>query len=130
MSRLIRCQVLEIPAADHLEFGSLPGAERDMLPWADPYIAALLTKLDREEPADADDGYDAPHHEFADREFPRSEFHDLDLGDDGELDAALVDEAAAIYERFFPDCSDSRTARGENSKVYGGWPLLDDASGR
>lgn len=44
----IRCQVLEVPDLDDTsprDEGTWP---RDLLPWADPYIASLMMKLQRQ----------------------------------------------------------------------------------
>jgi len=43
MARTIHCTVVETPASDPY----LPGPRgfEDLVPWADPYIASLLTKL-------------------------------------------------------------------------------------
>jgi hypothetical protein len=40
----IRCQVLEIPTQE--DWSSRRGRPRDLLPWADPYIAGLVRKLE------------------------------------------------------------------------------------
>jgi hypothetical protein len=43
----IRCLVVAVPVAQ--EFGVLRGAmARDLLPWADPYVAQLIRKLQDE----------------------------------------------------------------------------------
>jgi hypothetical protein len=43
----IRCTVVAVPLA--AEFGTLRGAlTRDLLPWADPYVAQLIRKLQDE----------------------------------------------------------------------------------
>lgn len=41
-TRISRCTVVEIPASD-LATPDLAAEPKDVLPWADPYIAALLT---------------------------------------------------------------------------------------
>jgi hypothetical protein len=40
----IRCQVLEIPTQE--DWSSRRGRPKDLLPWADPYIAGLVRKLE------------------------------------------------------------------------------------
>lgn len=42
-TKISRCDVVEMPTVDPLAAGAGEGP-RDLLPWADPYIAALLTK--------------------------------------------------------------------------------------
>jgi hypothetical protein len=42
-SKSVRCTVVEVPV-DHDGEPLLDAAPRDLLPWADPYIAALLAK--------------------------------------------------------------------------------------
>jgi hypothetical protein len=99
----LRCQVLEVPA----QTGRPPRGEqwpRDLLPWADPYIAGLLEKLERR----------YGHNDFVDDDPPREPQFPFS-GDE----AWLPDDA------FRPP----RTARSEQraiEPVYGGWPLLDD----
>ncbi len=46
MARTIHCTVVEVPA---MSDPYLPARRefRDLVPWADPYIASLLTKLQR-----------------------------------------------------------------------------------
>jgi len=45
MPARIRCHVLEVPAQDH--WLSRRGCgPRELLPWADPYIAGLMRRLD------------------------------------------------------------------------------------
>ncbi len=101
----IRCQVLEVPARDDWR----PRADhpRDLLPWADPYIASLMNRLEDRynvgEPA-ADDLSDP----FA----PDGELWLPAAGDDWE-DAFVPRSIDALRQRWHP-------------AVYGGFPLLDD----
>ena len=46
MSRAIHCTVVEVPAMSDF-LGSHAGGPEDLVPWADPYIAALMEKLRR-----------------------------------------------------------------------------------
>src|SRR5687767_9785706 len=46
-SRRVHCQVLEVGENDHLEPHYADGP-RDLLPWADPYISALLERVERQ----------------------------------------------------------------------------------
>ena len=97
----IRCQVLEIPAQPDW----LPRRERprDLLPWADPYIAVLMDRL--EDRFDADRAFTA----VVDRDDPWSPPADYDWQDDA----------------FRPDQPSSAKLNWD-PPVYGGWPLLDD----
>ena len=101
----IHCQVMELPADAHLA----PHRERprDLLPWADPYIAVLMERLEVrfgseptayapvEQPADEDDCWSPPE--------------DYDWQDDA----------------FRPDQPPSSRLSWD-PPIYGGWPLLDD----
>lgn len=42
--KLVHCNVVEIDEDAHLLSAEDKGPPRDLLPWADPYIARLLTK--------------------------------------------------------------------------------------
>ncbi len=59
MARAIRCTVLETPAMSDSFHSQNRREFRDLVPWADPYIAALIEKLRRsdvsEDPADDPD---------------------------------------------------------------------------
>lgn len=44
-----RCCVLEVPVSPNLRAGDLNAGVRELLPWADPYIATLLRKHQLEE---------------------------------------------------------------------------------
>jgi hypothetical protein len=94
-----RCQLLEMPAGGLApqEEGNWP---RDLLPWADPYIASLMMKLDKQ----------------------RGQAEDL-LDDEATLYRCAVelwwDEEASL-----PRLETSRAAN--YPPIYGGFPLLDD----
>jgi hypothetical protein len=91
MPKQFHVQVLETPADGE----SFPA--RELLPWADPYIASLMGRLSSE----ADDAWD-----FAaknDEDFDDEEYLDDELPEDWHLDR----------EPQLPP-------------VYGGWPLLND----
>ena len=130
MSRRIHCQVLEMPVADHLENGNDRALPRDLLPWADPYIAALLNKLARANPA-TDLDWQQPTDDSNHTAYRDTDFHDAGSYD-AELDEALIDEAADMYGRFFPDFEqnqDTGVAQPQAAfypPVYGDWPLLAD----
>ena len=96
MSKRIIVQAVET-AADGESFPA-----RELLPWADPYIAALMGRLENEADDDAWE-FDVKSDEegFEDEEFLAE---DLPADEDWHLDR----------EPRFPP-------------VYGGWPLLNDA---
>ncbi len=101
----IRCQVLEVPDLDDTtprDEGTWP---RDLLPWADPYIASLMMKLQRQHGATErllDD--DFMLYQFAAEQW---------LGEGWKGDEPSID---------WPDLA----ARQEYPPIYGGFPLLDD----
>jgi hypothetical protein len=99
----IRCQVIEIPAGSRRARGG--DGPRDLLPWADPYIAGLMAKLERGRDAE-DEGGDDP--------FDRGGFTGHDAA------RAWRDDA------FLPPRS-RRALPSAEQPVYGGWPLLDDS---
>ena len=100
----IRCQVLEVPTLDDItprDEGSWP---RDLLPWADPYIASLMIKLERQRGATErllDDDFTL--YQFAAEQW---------LGDEWKSDA----------DANWPDLA----SRNEYPPIYGGFRLLDD----
>jgi hypothetical protein len=104
MSVCIHCQVLEVsPRAG----GSRAGAS-DLLPWADPYIALLMRRLEERYDVEKYDfeNEDAEFDPFADDSVP--EWSD----ESSDADGAPPAPAEASHEWYPP--------------VYGGWPLLDD----
>ena len=102
----IRCQVLEVPAQEDWmpRRGDWP---RDLLPWADPYIATLLGRLeDRYGAAEGDD-------ELADPRPANDDEWSAQAYDDGwEDDAFMPRQLEPTRFHWFPP-------------VYGGFPLLD-----
>lgn len=108
----IRCHVIEVDREDSW----LPRRKspRDLLPWADPYIASLIHKLERrydttETAEDLCDPFAAD-----DAPFAPGEFDDGWQGDDWQNDA------------FMPRPLEAMTANRWHAPVYGGFPLLDD----
>lgn len=91
MPKQFHVQVLETPA----DGDSFPA--RELLPWADPYIASLMGRLDCE----ADEAWDFEAKD--DEDFDDKEFLDDELPQDWHLDRAP-----------------------QLPPVYGGWPLLND----
>jgi hypothetical protein len=128
----IRCQVIETPADNWLPRGQ--EWPRDLLPWADPYIARLMARLERQyqwdgEP-EADDPLaadDAPFGEDTVDEYA------LDGGwDDTPLDS--VEFSAAFFGDTWQDAAAFAPGWLEGPRrpnfppVYGGFPLLDDVT--
>ena len=100
----IRCQVLEVPAQpDWLVHRERP---RDLLPWADPYMAVLMDRLEDRFGRNPD-AY-APVETTVDDE-PWSPPDDYDWQDDA----------------FRPD-QPANSRLNWDPPIYGGWPLLDD----
>jgi hypothetical protein len=99
---LKRVQVVET-AADGEDF--FPA--RELLPWADPYIASLMGRLEGENNAEQEDELADPTWDFdyepLDEEDEEALGDELTPGDDWHLDR----------EPAYPP-------------VYGGWPLLND----
>ena len=100
----IRCQVLEVPDLDDTnprDEGTWP---RDLLPWADPYIASLMMKLQRQHGATE---------RLLDDDFTLDQF---------AAEQWLRDEEKSESNTDWPDLA----ARDEYPPIYGGFPLLDD----
>ena len=99
----IRCHVLEVPTLDDLSPRDEGIWPKDLLPWADPYIAALMMKLERQRGAT-----------------------ERLLDDDFTLDQLAADywqdEDWDDEDSVWPDLS----SRREYPPIYGGFPLLDD----
>jgi hypothetical protein len=99
---LKQVQVLET-AAEGEEF--FPA--RELLPWADPYIASLMGQLSGDNDAEQEDELADPTWDFdyeaLDEEDEEALGDDVTPGDDWHLDR----------ESVYPP-------------VYGGWPLLND----
>ncbi len=101
----IRCQVLEVPDLDDVTPRNEGTWPRDLLPWADPYIASLMMKLHRQH------GQHGPTERLLDDDFTLDQFATEQwLGDEQTDDAD------------WPDLS----AREEYPPFFGGFPLLDD----
>ena len=101
----IHCQVLEVPALDDITPRSEGTWPRDLLPWADPYIAALMLKLERQRGQTEgllDDEFTL--YEFAAEQWLGEEWQEGDEDSD------------------WPDIAE----RTEYPPIYGGFRLLDD----
>ena len=102
----LRVQVIEVPTNPHgRDDGSWP---RDLLPWADPYIASLLGKLEHHSQAVAD--YPIGRSEITLYELAADEW----LGDDWIENTD--DGESEILDEELP----------KMRPVFGGFPLLDD----
>lgn len=100
----IHCQVLEV--ASQNDRRARHGCPRDLLPWADPYIAGLIRRL--EDRYNVEDGGDDLSDPFAadDESARRSGLADWQ-----------EDADAPALEASRPCCY---------PPVYGGFPLIDD----
>jgi len=106
MSSRIRCHVIEVPTDDDW-LSRRGGSPRELLPWADPYIAGLMRKLQRRsaavDEADASDPFEAEDAETS-----------VAVYDDGwQEDAFMPRPLEAPRFHSYPP-------------VYGGFPLLKD----
>ena len=103
----IRCHVLEVDRDD--DWLPRRNSPRDLLPWADPYIASLVHRL--EQRYDSDEAAEDLCDPFAadDAPFCPAGF------DDGWWDDA-----------FMPRPLEAVAANRWHPPVYGGFPLLDD----
>lgn len=99
----IRCQVLETPAENDRRARGRDWP-RDLLPWADPYIAVLMVRLQER---------------YGDEESGDNPFD----ADDVPLEYALAGGWGS-NDAFVPPRLD-RAAKPSVPSVYGGWPLLD-----
>jgi hypothetical protein len=107
----IHCRVIEVSRGSddrlHIHERKKGDSSRDLLPWADPYIARLMHILEERYEtgrgsADWDDDF-LPTHVFA-----------SNLSDD-----------AWEHDAFIPRPLERRTA-SPDPRVFGGYPLLDD----
>jgi len=111
MPSRIRCQVIEVPSQDDW-LARRGGGPRELLPWADPYIAALMRKLE---------GRGGMTHEFADSDpFASDPFRN----DDEESASAIFDDGWQ-EDAFMPRPMEAPRFHSY-PPVYGGFPLLED----
>ena len=105
----IRCHVLETPAQEDWlpRRGDWP---RDLLPWADPYIAGLLCRLEDRYAAEKEDDETLVDPRTTDDESWSAHAYD----DGWEDDAFMPRQLEPTRFRWLPP-------------IYGGFPLLDDA---
>jgi hypothetical protein len=102
----IRCHVLEVPADDGW-LARRGGGPRELLPWADPYIAGLMRRLhDRFDDTDDVDSSNP----FTPVEASESS---ANFDDGWEEDAFMPRPLEAPRIHSYPP-------------VYGGFPLLED----
>jgi hypothetical protein len=103
MRTRIRCHVLETPTHD--DWPRRGAGPRQLLPWADPYIAGLMRRLENRF-ADEDDALSDP--------YPHAE----PVEDDGECDDGWQEDA------FMPRPLEAPRFH-TYPPVIGGFPLLD-----
>jgi hypothetical protein len=108
----IHCEVLEASAGD--DWLPRRGGTRELLPWADPYIARLIRQL--ESRYNLDDEVDELDNPFA--------------ADDAVWlpDACDEWEEADAWDDAFLPPPVERPRYRDQLPVYGGFPLLDDIS--
>ena len=106
MPARIRCHVLEVPAQDDW-LSRRGGGPRELLPWADPYIAGLMRRLEARAAAD--------------NEFDGS---DPFSADDVESSVAVFDDGWQ-EDAFMPQPLEAPRFHSY-PPVYGGFPLLED----
>jgi hypothetical protein len=105
MSSRIRCHVIEVPTDDDW-LSRRGGQPRELLPWADPYIAGLMRKLQRRGAAVEEDASDPFE--------PEGSEASVAVYDDGwQEDAFMPRPLEAPRFHSYPP-------------VYGGFPLLND----
>lgn len=110
-SARIRCQVLEVDRDDDWSpqtWSAQRSSPRDLLPWADPYIASLIHRL--EQRYDSDEAAEDLCDPFAADDAP---FCPAGFDDDWRDDAFMPPPLGISRHRWHPP-------------VYGGFPLLDD----
>jgi len=109
MPSRIRCHVIEVPTDDNCHAdnwlarrGSSP---RELLPWADPYIATLMRRLES-----------------------RGGFEDLSASDpfaDEDDNCGAIFEDGWQEDAFMPPSSEAPRFHSY-PPVFGGFPLLED----
>src|SRR5688500_1200761 len=125
--RTIRCLVLETPDSD----GWRPRGQdwpRDLLPWADPYIATLMDRLEQQYDWTGRDWIDEPDTDdpFAADEAVHGFFPFADDTPFAEH-APFPEQAWQDADAFMPGWREG-PGRPNFPPVYGGFPLLDDAT--
>ena len=123
----IRCQVLEVDGRDDWmpRGGDMP---RELLPWADPYIARLIRRLESrynlDDEADLSDPFAADDVPWTSTAVNAWE-NDEEWGSDEWSDGFEADGDAWEKDAFMPPRSEMPRYRWQ-PPVYGGFPLLDD----
>jgi hypothetical protein len=116
MPARIRCHVLEVPTHDDW-LARRGGGARELLPWADPYIAGLMRKL--EDRYGREERNSERLSELSDP-FPSGvEADPALLGDDGWQDDGWEEDA------FMPRPLEAPRFHSY-PPIYGEFPLLDD----
>jgi hypothetical protein len=105
MPARIRCHVIEVPTEDDWLARRSTGP-RELLPWADPYIAGLMRRLENRPVADELDNSDPFE--------PKDDVSSTALYDDGwQEDAFMPRPLEAPRFHSYPP-------------VFGGFPLLEN----
>jgi hypothetical protein len=122
MPTRIRCQVIEVPSQDDW-LSRRGGGPRELLPWADPYIAALMRKLEGRNAAPQEFENSDP---FESESFKSDPFrNDSFREDEEEIAAGSVFDDGWQEDAFMP--RPLETPRFHSyPPVYGGFPLLED----
>ena len=109
MPARIRCQVIEVPTDDGW-LSRRGGGPRELLPWADPYIAGLMRRL--EDRFDGDECLEREQFDPFVTDFGPASGADFDDGWEADAFMPLPLEAPRFHS--YPP-------------VYGGFPLLENA---
>lgn len=122
MPARIRCQVIEVPSQDDW-LARRGGGPRELLPWADPYIAALMQKLEgrgmRPQEFENSDPFDTDS-------FKSDPFrNDCFVEDAEEIAAGAAFDDGWQEDAFMPRPLEALRFH-TYPPVYGGFPLLDD----
>ena len=112
MTSRIHCQVLEVSGIEN--WRPRQSRPRDLLPWADPYIARLIQRLESRYNADSDEEDLSDLFAADDSPWLPPEFDDWDGMEDWE-------------DAFMPPPLEV-PCYCDQLPVYGGFPLLDDIS--
>jgi hypothetical protein len=115
MPSRIRCQVIEVPSQDDWLAQRGRGGPRELLPWADPYIATLMRKLEGR--GGLAEGRGERVHDF---------IHDSDpFADQEEIAAGSVFDDGWQEDAFMPPSSEAPRFH-TYPPVFGGFPLLEN----
>jgi hypothetical protein len=106
----IRCQVVEVPKFTPSS-RMADGCCRDLLPWADPYIAALMAQLEGQ---------------LSDAELSESHPRSQNTLDGSDSYSAADGDWSDDDDSVLADELDDTGSHLDYPPVVGGWPLLND----